>query len=62
MRKRLEHSLKAVVNDGQAISVVEPRAYARRFLAFMDRVFVPREQQQSGQSGQQQAVQQEYWQ
>lgn len=39
-RKMLEHNFKAVVQDGQAISVVEPRAYSRRFLNFMSGVFI----------------------
>lgn len=46
MRKKLEHSIKAVVQDGKAISVVEPRSYARRFLKFMDKVFPPPQGQQ----------------
>lgn len=40
LRKMLEHNLKAVVQDGRAISVVEPRHYSRRFLGFLSGVFV----------------------
>ncbi|GAB4813493.1 hypothetical protein N2152v2_000539 [Parachlorella kessleri] len=40
LRKMLEHNFKAVVQDGKAISVVEPRAYSKRFLQFMSSVFV----------------------
>ncbi len=40
-RKRLEHGFKSVVLDSRAISVCEPRAYAKRFLNLMARVFVP---------------------
>jgi hypothetical protein len=36
----LEHNFKAVVQDGRAISVVEPRIYSRRFLNFLSSVFV----------------------
>lgn len=36
MRKKLEHGFKATVHDGAAVSVCNPRAYARRFLAYME--------------------------
>lgn len=40
-RKRLEHSFKSVViRDPHAISVCEPRVYAKRFLKLMSRLFV----------------------
>ncbi|KAL4451482.1 hypothetical protein ABPG75_007144 [Micractinium tetrahymenae] len=62
MRKMLEHGLKAVVQDGKAISVVEPRTYAKRFLRFMDRVFPtpPAPAPQPQQHGQQQQQQQDH--
>eukprot|EP00887_Chlorella_sp_A99_P001758 scaffold19.g1758.t1 len=56
MRKKLEHSFKSVVADGSAISVCDPRAYARRFLAFMEQVFL--EKAPAGQVGQVAAAQQ----
>lgn len=40
LRKKLEHNFKAVVQDSRAISVVEPHAYAKRFLRFLNGVFV----------------------
>eukprot|EP00887_Chlorella_sp_A99_P001757 scaffold19.g1757.t1 len=40
LRKRAEHLLKAAMHNGSAISVCDPRAYARRFLAFMEQVFL----------------------
>jgi hypothetical protein len=41
MRKKLEHGLKAVVHDGQTVSVVQPRTYASRLMRFLSGVFVP---------------------
>ncbi len=38
--KRLEHHVKAIVHDSHSISVTDPKAYATRFKAFMNRVFV----------------------
>jgi hypothetical protein len=38
--KRVEHSWKALVQDGAAVSVTDPRAYRRRFLAAMEKLFV----------------------
>jgi hypothetical protein len=35
MRKQLEHNLKAVVHDKQAISVCPPTKYVSRFLHFI---------------------------
>ena len=40
-RKRVEHGLKSVVLDSRAISVCEPRSYARRFMGMVHRVFQP---------------------
>jgi hypothetical protein len=40
-RKQLEHTVKSFTQDGSKISVVDPVAYARRFQAFMLRVFRP---------------------
>lgn len=40
MRKKLEHGYKSVVQDSKGISVIEPRAYAKRFLSFMGTVFL----------------------
>lgn len=38
-RKRLEHSIKAMVYDGMAISVIDPHRYASRFLKMAGRLF-----------------------
>jgi len=40
LRKRVEHGVKSVVQDGRAISVVEPKAYAKRFLSFLNTIFL----------------------
>ncbi|GAB4813492.1 hypothetical protein N2152v2_000538 [Parachlorella kessleri] len=38
--KRAEHSWKALVQDGASVSVTDPRAYRKRFLATMRELFV----------------------
>ena len=40
MAKRAEHAWKAVVQDGGAVSVTDPRAYRERFLRAMQQLFV----------------------
>lgn len=40
MRKKVEHRVKSVVQDAKGISVQEPKTYSRRFLGFMEKVFV----------------------
>ncbi len=50
-RKRLEHRFKSVVLDSKAISVCEPRAYAKRFLNLMKRVFVAEREDEKPTSG-----------
>lgn len=40
LRKKVEHGVKSVVQDGGAISVVEPKAYAKRFLLFLNTIFL----------------------
>ena len=35
--KKAEHGMKAVRYDGRSISVVDPKTYAERFMAFMRR-------------------------
>uniref|UniRef100_A0A0K2T160 Putative LOC100748690 [Bombus impatiens] n=1 Tax=Lepeophtheirus salmonis TaxID=72036 RepID=A0A0K2T160_LEPSM len=40
MRKKLEHTFKSIIHDGDTVSVHRPSFYARRFLDFMaDKVF-----------------------
>jgi 1-phosphatidylinositol-4-phosphate 5-kinase len=40
MRKKLEHAFKAIIHDGDTVSVHRPDFYSHRFLAFMaDTVF-----------------------
>jgi len=40
MRKKLEHAFKAIIHDGDTVSVHRPGFYAHRFLDFMaDKVF-----------------------
>lgn len=41
LRKRFERTFKAVVQDGAAVSVADPGAYRRRFMASMRELFVP---------------------
>jgi 1-phosphatidylinositol-4-phosphate 5-kinase len=50
-RKRLEHGFKSVILDSRAISVCEPRAYAKRFLNFMSRVFVAERDEEQNPAG-----------
>eukprot|EP00884_Botryococcus_braunii_P012486 jgi/Botrbrau1/21238/Bobra.39_2s0036.1 len=40
MSKRIEHGFKSIINDGKAISAVDPRQYARRFQDFLKKVFL----------------------
>jgi len=40
IRKKLEHTIKAIIHDGDTVSVHRPSFYAHRFLDFMaDKVF-----------------------
>jgi 1-phosphatidylinositol-4-phosphate 5-kinase len=40
MRKKIEHTFKAIIHDGDTVSVHRPSFYAHRFLDFMaDKVF-----------------------
>ena len=38
--KRIEHSYKAIFNNGNSISAVDPKRYSQRFQEFMQKVFV----------------------
>ena len=40
MRKRVEHAWKSLLHEAGSDSVTNPRAYARRFTAFLNEVFV----------------------
>ena len=39
-RKKMEHFVKSLFNDGNAVSVIEPGKYAHRFREFMREVFL----------------------
>lgn len=39
-RKKVEHFVKRLLHDGNAVSVIEPSKYASRFRDFMQKVFV----------------------
>ncbi|XP_021728561.1 phosphatidylinositol 4-phosphate 5-kinase 7-like [Chenopodium quinoa] len=39
LRKKIEHASKSLLIDPVSISVVEPKLYARRFIAFLEKVF-----------------------
>lgn len=39
LRKKIEHATKSLFLDPMAISVVEPKSYARRFVSFLEKVF-----------------------
>ncbi|XP_057416588.1 phosphatidylinositol 4-phosphate 5-kinase 7-like isoform X2 [Lotus japonicus] len=41
MKKKMEHAYKSLKNDPMAISVTEPKIYAKRFLNFMERKVFP---------------------
>lgn len=40
IRKRTEHVLKSIVQDGRTISVTSPHAYSQRFINFMHTLFI----------------------
>ena len=40
MRKRVEHAWKSLLHEAGSDSVTNPRAYAHRFIAFLNEVFV----------------------
>ncbi len=42
LRKKLEHAAKAAIHPSQSkgVSVADPHAYAKRFMRFMEQVFV----------------------
>lgn len=39
LRKKIEHASKSLFLDPMAISVVEPKFYASRFIDFLEKVF-----------------------
>lgn len=41
MRKRTEHMLKSIVQDGRTISVTNPHTYSQRFILHMQKLFMP---------------------
>ena len=46
-KKKMEHVVKAAVFGGKTISVVDPHRYAKRFLGFMEELFVKKQATQS---------------
>jgi len=51
VRKKVERSVKAMVQDPKGISVQEPKAYAKRFLGFVEKIFLGDSQQGGGAGG-----------